>query len=442
MSKLTSIGMYGISHHAINQDFGYVPTAECGADWACMRVKADDPCGDEYLCKNNIAFVLQIPYGSNVSFIDQWEQSEAAKRGLFVAVQCEDEPELHGISPAQMAEHIAAIRQHTSRPVWLNTFISERAYLASAEKFHKTSFKANVAKTFAGADWANARAAAIARRAGKYGNQTKAMPAEAKQWDALDYLECGQDWTTFDHYSAMGTETCSWLSTRDTFRGQVNAFAKFAPAGMTLGAICQAFNFNRCGVPDVDLEFMSWHLAQMREGFGEREFIYVHYAHEVLPSEGVFPPEMPALRETMRQFRAAALADPLPVDNTPRVGAGFTPASVTVEVGAIVGVSVFIPTGTKLIKIDTPDCVEGWPVDIINLQRWGTVNGVKPGEGEIVFTLDNGTATKLPVLVTPKAPSTMVEIKNGKFVVDLYLPSVAPFNAAHFRGEAELKLVE
>lgn len=132
----------------------------------------------------------------------------------------------------------------------------------------------------------------------------------------------------------------------------------------------------------------------------------------------------------------------LPAGTKLNIGAGFAPANVTVAVGAIMGVTVFIPSGTKLVKIDTPDCVESWPVELINLQRWGTVNGVKPGAGEIVFTLDDGTVTKLPVLVTEKTPTTNVEIKNGKFVVDLYLPSSPPFNAAHLRGEAELKIVE
>jgi hypothetical protein len=61
MSKLTSIGLYGISHHAINQDFGYVPTAECGADWACMRVKADEPRGQSRA--NAVAFLREDGLG-------------------------------------------------------------------------------------------------------------------------------------------------------------------------------------------------------------------------------------------------------------------------------------------------------------------------------------------------------------------------------------------
>lgn len=118
-----------------------------------------------------------------------------------------------------------------------------------------------------------------------------------------------------------------------------------------------------------------------------------------------------------------------------KIGCGFNPNSVTVEIGKKVGVSVYIPTGAKLVKIETPDCIEGWPVDVINAERWGSVNGVKAGTGEIVFTLDDGTATQLPVTVIPSA--TTDSLKDGRFVIDLYLPG-----GAHLRGEADLKLVD
>jgi len=395
MNKLESIGLYGISHHAIHTENGYAPPAECGADWACMRVEAESYWGDAHLVKNNIAFMLQVPYGTNPDFIEQWERSEAAKRGLFMGVQCDDEPELHNVSPDQIAAHIAAIKQRTSRPVWLNTFISLRAYFQQAEKSNAARGLMTPAHFF------QARQAALQLRAALYGEARTAAQLDPAKWDALDYLKCGQDVTTFDHYSAMGTTNCSWFSTRDTFRAQVDAFNAAAPAGMTLGAICQAFNFNRCGVPDVNLEFMNWHLDQMRAGFGDREFVYVHYAHEFLPNEGIFPPQLPALRKTMREFRAAALPTTPP---DPHVGAGFTPSSVTVAVGDKVGVTIHIPSGTTLTKIETPPCVEGWPVDTINQARWGTVNGVAPGSGNIVFTLNDGTVTSLPVTVTERVP--------------------------------------
>jgi|GEM_PF-7112201 len=121
--------------------------------------------------------------------------------------------------------------------------------------------------------------------------------------------------------------------------------------------------------------------------------------------------------------------------------ASFIPSSVTLKPGEKVGISVRLPAGREIVRIDTPEFIEGWPVDLINSQRWGSVNAVSPGIGEIVFTLDDGTVARLPIAVLA-VPVTNAVIENGMFVLDVYMPNTPPWNGEHFHGEAELKRVE
>jgi len=351
--------LWALGNHAIKKDYGYLPTERCGADSTAMYTRAwDENYGDKYICENGIKFWLHCPVGAYNAVIE-WENSEAAKKGLFMGVMAYDEPELHNVSPDEVARHISKIKELTSRPVWLNSFVSLKIYEKnSGKKFPKSV------------------------------NLRVSIDSDIVKWDALDYANCGQDRWTFDCYYAMGTPNCSWLSSRADLIPQLRAFLEACPKNVLLGVILQAFDFNKCGVPNITLDDFKWNYQTIKREWGDKWWGYIHYAFEDVPSEGVFPPVNERMRNNMLEFNkwvnSGVSVFPITVSES----------KVLLKVGDKYPIHLSFPDGVAIDSITiSSDCIEGWPKEIINQTGFATINGIKAGAGSITLAATNGTQT-------------------------------------------------